>query len=57
VSAIVDVAAGLGMTVVAEGVEDGEQLRQVQRLGCHFAQGHHVARPLPADDAARWVTA
>ena len=47
VSAIVDLAAGLGMTVVAEGVEDGEQLRQVQLLGCHFAQGYHVARPAP----------
>ena len=57
VSAIVELAAGLGMTVVAEGVEDGEQLREVRRLGCDLAQGYHVARPVPAADAARWATA
>ena len=57
VSAIVELAAGLGMTVVAEGVEDGEQLREARRLGCDLAQGYHVARPEPAAGAARWAAA
>jgi len=41
----------LKMMTVAEGVETVAQLRQLRRLGCDFAQGYHLSRPLPASEA------
>ncbi|WP_205687574.1 putative bifunctional diguanylate cyclase/phosphodiesterase, partial [Cellulomonas endophytica] len=46
--AIVQLARGLGLTVVAEGVETAEQARAVADLGCTLAQGWHFGRPVPA---------
>jgi EAL domain-containing protein (putative c-di-GMP-specific phosphodiesterase class I) len=34
---------------VAEGVETEDQLRFLNSLACPFAQGFHLARPMPAD--------
>jgi diguanylate cyclase (GGDEF)-like protein len=48
VDAVVHLAHGLGMTVVAEGVETAEQHREVTRLGCDSCQGYYFARPMPA---------
>ena len=39
-------------TVIAEGVETGDEAATVQRLGIPLAQGHFYGRPLPIDDAA-----
>jgi EAL domain-containing protein (putative c-di-GMP-specific phosphodiesterase class I) len=51
VAAVVDLAHGLGMEVVAEGIETAEQRTQVLELGCDYAQGFFFARPAFADDA------
>jgi diguanylate cyclase (GGDEF)-like protein/PAS domain S-box-containing protein len=48
VAAIVAMAKGLGVEVVAEGVETEEQLAELQRLGCFRAQGYLLARPMSA---------
>jgi EAL domain-containing protein (putative c-di-GMP-specific phosphodiesterase class I) len=40
----------LGVRTVAEGVERPGQLRELQRLGCDFVQGHLVARPAPPEE-------
>jgi diguanylate cyclase (GGDEF)-like protein/PAS domain S-box-containing protein len=48
VTAIVAMARGLGVEVVAEGVETEEQLAELKRLGCHRAQGYLLARPMDA---------
>lgn len=48
VSAVVRLAAGLGLECVAEGVEDAEQADVLTGLGCTTAQGYHFARPMPA---------
>jgi diguanylate cyclase (GGDEF)-like protein/PAS domain S-box-containing protein len=45
--AIVSLAQALGLATVAEGIEDGAQLRQLERLGCTFGQGFHFSRPRP----------
>ncbi|GIE31698.1 hypothetical protein Ait01nite_047430 [Actinoplanes italicus] len=50
VRAIVDLAAGLGLTTVAEGVETRYHADLLRDLGCHRAQGYHFARPIPAGD-------
>jgi EAL domain-containing protein (putative c-di-GMP-specific phosphodiesterase class I) len=47
--AIVSMAHGLSMRVIAEGVETREQLEILQSLNCDELQGFYVARPLPAD--------
>jgi EAL domain-containing protein (putative c-di-GMP-specific phosphodiesterase class I) len=53
VTAIVAMARSLGVDVVAEGVETEEQLAELQRLGCHRAQGFLLARPMTAAAVAR----
>lgn len=57
---IVDLGKGLGLNLVAEGVETVEQHRVVRSLGCHGAQGFYFGYPtevpqraLPADGDAR----
>jgi diguanylate cyclase (GGDEF)-like protein/PAS domain S-box-containing protein len=52
VTAIVRMAAALSMEVTAEGVETARQIEELQRLGCHYAQGFHFAHPLPAAEIA-----
>jgi diguanylate cyclase (GGDEF)-like protein len=47
VRATTDLAHGLGLSVVAEGVETEEQLRHLQVIGCDIAQGYHLGRPVP----------
>jgi diguanylate cyclase (GGDEF)-like protein len=44
---MVRIAADLGITVVAEGVETTEQAAALARLGCGFGQGHLYGRPAP----------
>jgi diguanylate cyclase len=45
----------LGLRVVAEGVESESALNELRDLGCDFAQGFHLSRPLPADELERWL--
>jgi diguanylate cyclase (GGDEF)-like protein len=39
----------LGLTVVAEGIEDAGTADALRSLGCELAQGYHFAKPMPAD--------
>ncbi|PHS32666.1 MAG: hypothetical protein COA95_02630 [Methylophaga sp.] len=43
----------LDMNVVAEGVEDAQQLKLLQNLDCDEIQGYYFSRPIPADDFAK----
>ena len=47
--AIIALGHGLGMRVVAEGVEDSQQLEELKQLGCDFAQGFIISKPVPAE--------
>ncbi|HVG46459.1 MAG TPA: EAL domain-containing protein [Longimicrobium sp.] len=42
-------ARGMELTVIAEGVETAAQLAEVREIGCDYAQGYLISRPLPAD--------
>ena len=50
VSAVVDLAANLGLRSIAEGVETQDQLEHLRGLGCDQAQGYLFARPLSPKD-------
>lgn len=50
VTAVIQLAHGLGMTVVAEGVETQQQHQQVSDLDCDYCQGFHFAAPAPAEE-------
>lgn len=49
ISAVIGLGRGLGLTIVAEGIETTEQLTQLRDAGCHLAQGFYLARPIPLD--------
>jgi diguanylate cyclase (GGDEF)-like protein len=51
VRTIVTLARNLGMDVVAEGIETGEQLAQLKALKCDYGQGYLFAKPLDAPAA------
>ncbi len=55
VRSIVGFAHGLGLTVVAEGVETTECWKALRDLGCDVAQGFRVALPMPGHEATRWL--
>lgn len=56
VRTIIQMANSLNLRTIAEGVEDPVTLDQLRRLNCDEAQGYHFARPLPAEDFARFVS-
>lgn len=50
IQAIISVGHGLGMQVVAEGVETEDHLNLIKQAGCDLAQGYYFDRPLPAEE-------
>jgi EAL domain-containing protein (putative c-di-GMP-specific phosphodiesterase class I) len=55
VAAIIAMAAALGLTTIAEGVERGAQASRLFELGCSGAQGYYFAKALHPDDLPRVV--
>ena len=53
VTAVLTLAAGLGLKAVAEGVENDAQRRFLISEGCPLAQGFHLGRPAPAGEVTR----
>jgi EAL domain-containing protein (putative c-di-GMP-specific phosphodiesterase class I) len=54
VKAMVELARGLGLYSLAEGVEDAETAKILQAIGCQGAQGYHYTRALPLDALREW---
>ncbi len=54
VRSTIDLGRNLGLEVVAEGVENDEIMSRLKALGCDFAQGYHLSRPIPADQLSAW---
>lgn len=55
--AVIALAHGLHLSVVAEGVETEAQMRYLDGCGCHLMQGYFLSKPLPADAFAEWMSA
>jgi diguanylate cyclase (GGDEF)-like protein len=49
VSAIISMSHSLGMSVIAEGVEEAEHMQALLQMHCDHVQGFYISRPLPAD--------
>jgi EAL domain-containing protein (putative c-di-GMP-specific phosphodiesterase class I) len=48
-------AHSLNLQVVAEGVENEEQLAFLNSLGCDLLQGYHFSRPVPLAEFERYL--
>jgi EAL domain-containing protein (putative c-di-GMP-specific phosphodiesterase class I) len=55
--AIIAMAHGLKLGVIAEGVETAAQVEFLRASGCHEMQGYHFSKPLPAGELARLALA
>jgi len=55
ISSTIELATSMGLRVVAEGVEAPEAWNLLRRLGCDYAQGYLISRPLPAADVPAFV--
>ncbi|MGZ4201194.1 MAG: EAL domain-containing protein [Thermoleophilaceae bacterium] len=54
-AAAVELGRALGLNVVAEGIETQLQLAKVRELGCDLGQGFLFAKPLPVQEADRFL--
>jgi EAL domain-containing protein (putative c-di-GMP-specific phosphodiesterase class I) len=55
VESTINLAHDLGLTVIAEGVETEDHLALLAALGCEYAQGYLIARPMPVDELLDWA--
>jgi EAL domain-containing protein (putative c-di-GMP-specific phosphodiesterase class I) len=55
VESTIKLAQGLGLEVIAEGVEDEQTLELLASYGCGQVQGFHICRPLPALGLMSWM--
>lgn len=47
---IIEMAEGLGISVLCEGVETKEQVDLLRELGCYYVQGYFYSKPIPAEE-------
>jgi diguanylate cyclase (GGDEF)-like protein len=55
VRSLVELGHNLGLTVVAEGVEDQATLEALSLVGCDIAQGYHLGRPMSSRALDEWL--
>jgi EAL domain-containing protein (putative c-di-GMP-specific phosphodiesterase class I) len=53
--AVISMADNLNLRVTAEGVETVKQMNLLQEEKCDEAQGYYISRPMPAEDAGRFL--
>jgi EAL domain-containing protein (putative c-di-GMP-specific phosphodiesterase class I)/ActR/RegA family two-component response regulator len=53
VRSVIGLARQLGLSAVAEGIEDHDTLCLLVEMGCVYGQGWHFAKAMPAEDASR----
>ena len=50
IESTIRMAKWLGMSVIAEGVEEEAQADFLKSIGCHYIQGYYYAKPMPKED-------
>ena len=55
VRSTIDLGHNMGLTVVAEGIEDNATWEMLREMGCDVAQGYHIAKPMAADALQAWL--
>jgi EAL domain-containing protein (putative c-di-GMP-specific phosphodiesterase class I) len=55
VKSMVGLGRSLGLKSVAEGVEDAQTFALLRKMGCDFAQGYAIGRPMAGDAVADWM--
>lgn len=55
VNSTIQLAHNLGLSVVAEGVENHQTYQRLNELGCDLAQGFFIARPMDLEHAEKWL--
>ncbi|MBV9838390.1 MAG: EAL domain-containing protein, partial [Solirubrobacterales bacterium] len=56
VRSTINLGHDLGLTIIAEGVEDRETLERLATLGCDLAQGYHLSKPMAPDAFDSWLS-
>jgi EAL domain-containing protein (putative c-di-GMP-specific phosphodiesterase class I) len=56
VHSTIELAHNLGLSVVAEGVENEQTLDKLSELGCDYAQGYFIAKPMPCSELQNWAS-
>jgi EAL domain-containing protein (putative c-di-GMP-specific phosphodiesterase class I) len=54
VRSTIELGHNLGLKVTAEGIEEGEAVAMLARMGCDTGQGFHIARPMPVSEFEGW---
>ena len=57
VRSTIDLGHNLGLSVVAEGIDDQATLEMLRQLGCDYAQGFLISKPMPAIAFVEWLAA
>jgi len=57
VRSTIDLGHNLGLSVVAEGIDDPDTLVMLKELGCDYAQGYLISRPMAAPAFVEWLAA
>jgi len=55
VRSTIDLSHNLGLSVIAEGVENEETWTQLLAMGCDYAQGYYMSHPLPQSEFITWL--
>ncbi|WP_414476087.1 putative bifunctional diguanylate cyclase/phosphodiesterase [Microvirga sp. M2] len=55
VKAVLSLGQGLGLRVIAEGIETAAQASFLRELGCDLGQGYHFGRAMPAQDVPQFI--
>jgi len=56
VQSVIEMGHRLGYTVIAEGVEDADALMGLKVLGCDYAQGYYISKPLSRNAMEQFFT-
>ena len=55
VRSAIEMGHGLGLKVVAEGIESAAAANRLREFGCDIAQGYFYAKPMPLEDFVAWM--